>query len=192
VNADCDDQDPCTVDTCQTDGTCRSDRVLSGDCQPHCAAEPNGCIPGGGPARSDCLAEALVRAPLTVRQGRPLPVVRCHDGDPSCDHDSTPGQCTFYVAWCFNVNDARLACRASGVTKLQAPDFLRKAVGKLTHSSAGGAAVVFSPPFSSTDVCTEIMACGSSSAGAAGRASSPSVQRLSAPPSASATSIRSA
>ncbi|TMA40147.1 MAG: hypothetical protein E6J75_18270 [Deltaproteobacteria bacterium] len=32
-----------------------------------------------------------------------------------------------------------------------------RAAGKLTKSSAGGAAVVFSPRFTSTDVCTEIM-----------------------------------
>jgi hypothetical protein len=32
----------------------------------------------------------------------------CMDGDPSCDFDSTPGQCTFRVAACLNVEDSRL------------------------------------------------------------------------------------
>jgi hypothetical protein len=32
----------------------------------------------------------------------------CHDNDPTCDADPTPGRCTFTLSACFNVADRRL------------------------------------------------------------------------------------
>jgi len=46
--------------------------------------------------------------------------VFCKDGDPSCDQDSTPGQCTVAVQTCFGVQDPRLTkCTPSGVKSVQ-------------------------------------------------------------------------
>src|SRR5262249_23499873 len=56
-----------------------------------CAAD--GCIPGGGPGRADCLIETLVKG-VRSRSAK----VSCRDGNASCDFDSTRGMCTFAVA----------------------------------------------------------------------------------------------
>jgi sugar lactone lactonase YvrE len=158
--ADCDDGDACTVDACQGGG-CTNDRIASEDCQPVCSAQENGCIPGGGPARSDCLAEALVKGPVALKKGRPAPVVRCRDGDAACDFDATPGTCTFRLAWCLNQEDARIGCTANGVSKVVAKgttgDAVLRALAKLAPSSRAGKALVFNPPFTTPGMCTELM-----------------------------------
>jgi hypothetical protein len=41
------------------------------------------------------------------KNGNPSPKQRCNDGDPACDFDSIPGQCTFHLAACINVVDTR-------------------------------------------------------------------------------------
>lgn len=70
-------------------------------------------IPGrsGGP-RDTCFAEFAAATPPDERA-----VVSCRDGEPFCDFDDVPGQCTFHVAPCFLVSDARLpACDPTGAT----------------------------------------------------------------------------
>lgn len=75
------------------------------------ACPDGGCpAPGGGPAVSDCLVEYDGVAPADG-------VVRCTDGDPSCDTDGVPnGGCRFTVRACLNVADPRLPrCTAPSV-----------------------------------------------------------------------------
>ena len=160
--ADCDDADPCTVDTCAA-GACRFDRVGEGDCRPRCAAEPDGCIPGGGPTRFDCLVETLVKAPLTIRRGFPAPTVRCLDNDPACDYEPAAGQCTFRMAWCLNQTDDRIACGAAAIGRVvvrgPAAGSVLDAVAKLAPQAASrsGAALVFANPFTTPEACTDLM-----------------------------------
>ncbi len=156
TNADCDDGNACTVDLCQA-GVCQSQSIGTGDCQPTCSTQPNGCIPGGGPQKTDCLAEALVEAPLTLRGSRPAPLVRCHRGDPQCDHGTATDSCTFLVSWCLNDTDSRLSCTSTGVTKLRAPAFLLSAVAKLANVPSASGTLTFSAPFTTADACTELM-----------------------------------
>jgi hypothetical protein len=43
----------------------------------------------------------------------------CRDGDPSCDLDSVPGQCTLGLGVCLNVRDPRLpTCSSSEVNRV--------------------------------------------------------------------------
>jgi hypothetical protein len=66
----------------------------------------NDCIPGGKSSR-DCFVELSVFPvpPPDPNSGYPSRTVTCLDNDPSCDADTTPGQCTFLVASCVNVAD---------------------------------------------------------------------------------------
>lgn len=66
-------------------------------------------IPGGR-NRNDCFLEWAVRNPGgEVVDGFPSSTQRCIDGDPSCDTDeANDGTCTFSVASCLAVTDARL------------------------------------------------------------------------------------
>src|SRR5262249_61820227 len=77
-----------------------------------CRAGAPACVPGGGPAASDCLVETVVQG------GAGVPVVTCTDGDPTCDVDPAPGRCGFALAWCFGMSDPRLRCSASGVSRV--------------------------------------------------------------------------
>ena len=60
------------------------------------------CSPGGGPKKTDCFLEFNTG----LGSGQ---TITCKDGDPGCDHDQTPGQCTVRVQLCFGVLDPRLA-----------------------------------------------------------------------------------
>jgi hypothetical protein len=62
---------------------------------------------GGGSAQRDCLIEWNVPPTMTTKR-QPISGAVCHDNDPACDADQTPGLCTFPVSLCFNVPDRRL------------------------------------------------------------------------------------
>ena len=66
-------------------------------------------IQGGGSVKTDCAAEWLLRNPsaygVVDKKGRGLTKHVCNQGDPSCDMDSDPTQCTFRVGLCFNIDD---------------------------------------------------------------------------------------
>jgi hypothetical protein len=83
--------------------------------------------------------------------------IRCQD-DTACDFDTTPGHCTFRLAWCFN----EPGCSASGLTRLTAQGpaagTILQAAGKLATSTRTGNTVAFSSPLTGTDECTELMA----------------------------------
>ncbi len=66
-------------------------------------------IQGGGSVKTDCAVEWLLRNPsaygIVDKKGRGLVKHVCNQGDPSCDMDSDPTQCTFRVGICFNIDD---------------------------------------------------------------------------------------
>ena len=193
--ADCDDGDPCTADTCDPTAGCMhapakdtdGDGVCDGvdncptvpnpnqgpnDCPgggggtpgSACLAGNPSCIPGTGGAKNECLVETVVQG----AQG--TPVVRCTDGDPTCDADPAPGRCAFTLAWCFNNADPRLHCTATGLKRVAVRAAMsphsaaRTLVGEMlaaVATVAGGtpkrAAVVFAPPFTGANACTASM-----------------------------------
>ena len=115
-----------------------------------CATD--GCIAGGGPARTDCLMETLVKG-VRTRGKR----VTCKDGNSSCDFDTTRGTCTFAVALCFN----EPGCPTSGVTRVvaggPAAGTVLHAVGGLAASSVAGNTASFAQPFMTGSTCTDLM-----------------------------------
>ncbi|MCW5892298.1 MAG: thrombospondin type 3 repeat-containing protein [bacterium] len=70
---------------------------------------PGRCIPGGGKARTDCIAEFTTPGPVTRgKGGKVRPILRCLDGDPACDLDGrADGTCTFAVSLCLANDDPR-------------------------------------------------------------------------------------
>jgi hypothetical protein len=70
-------------------------------------------LSGGGARGSDCLVEWNVDPP-EIATALPHATLVCRDGD-TCDHDQTPGQCTFALSACFNVSDRRLPSCATDV-----------------------------------------------------------------------------
>jgi hypothetical protein len=71
------------------------------------------CSPGGGPKKTDCFLEFNTG----LGGGR---TVTCKDGDPGCDQDQTPGQCTVRLKLCFGVLDPRLTkCTPQAARSLQ-------------------------------------------------------------------------
>ena len=71
------------------------------------------CIPVGTDVR-DCLAEwSVTPQPPVNGLGPPSSKIICTDNDPSCDADTTPGQCTFLIGACLNVTDPRTSCTTS-------------------------------------------------------------------------------
>ena len=117
----CDDGNPCSEnDTCNL-GTCQGVAIQCGDANlcngvETCISEAgvcssssvvSMCTPGSARADRTCAAEWFVDNPnnpkgiLSKRQ-------ICRQGDPSCDHDGSPDTCSFHVAVCLHVPDARL------------------------------------------------------------------------------------
>jgi hypothetical protein len=135
------------------------------------------CVPGGGPPRTDCLAEWYVAgAPFSDTGGRTQ--VFCRPGA-SCDADgsATDSVCTFRLAICLNNADPSLPCRPESVGsfKLQRPNLLSsratgfdfvnasvimQALGtdpmRGTASEADGTTVSFHPALTTTNTCTEL------------------------------------
>ena len=72
------------------------------------------CVGGGGSRKTDCFL--AWEAPV-VPVGRR---VDCRDGDPTCDRDQQPGQCTVRLRPCFNLADPRLPqCQASAIVGIR-------------------------------------------------------------------------
>ena len=73
-------------------------------------------VGGGGNAASDCLL--VLVAPVNHPATRPR-MVRCTDGDPSCDADGTVnGECTVPVAACANSTFSPGRCISPGVESI--------------------------------------------------------------------------
>lgn len=70
---------------------------------------PGRCVPGRGKNKRRCIVEWMATPPPPLnKHGFPSTRMRCTDGDPICDDDDVPGQCTFRVALCINSEDPRL------------------------------------------------------------------------------------
>jgi hypothetical protein len=135
-------------------------------CSARCRLDTAGCdptffVPGGGAARPDCFAAWQVTnaAQRPAGDGRAPVRQRCHDGDPGCDTDAEPGQCTFPVAVCFGRDDARLAaCRPQPIARwtLVKPllPALGDAVAALGSSTVAGGTVEFAPALDVVARCT--------------------------------------
>lgn len=69
------------------------------------------CVPVGK-GSLDCHVEFAVtpQPPPDPKTGFPTAKISCMDNDPTCDADTTPGQCTFLVGACVNVVDGRFTC----------------------------------------------------------------------------------
>jgi hypothetical protein len=69
------------------------------------------CVPVGKGSQ-DCHVEWAItpQPPNDPKTGFPTGKITCIDNDPSCDADTTPGQCTFLVGTCLNVTDGRFTC----------------------------------------------------------------------------------
>ena len=80
------------------------------------------CSAGGTISNlDDCVAEknkatecglewSISPVPPLDKSGLPTAKISCLDNDPACDADNTPGQCTFMVGACINVEDTRISC----------------------------------------------------------------------------------
>jgi len=99
-------------------------------------------IPGGGSLKTDCAVEWLVQNPgqlgVVDNRGFPLRKQSCTQGDPACDFDSDPTQCTFHVGLCFNVDDDRLPlCNPSDVVKFEVKKPSQRDVANPKKPAAG-------------------------------------------------------
>jgi parallel beta-helix repeat protein len=90
----CDDGDPCTVDSCEPTSGCQHTPVAN-------LASCSTVIPGGGDKKSDCYVFADVEGMHPVNKDRTTLV--CADGDPSCDTDGMCNNvCALKVRLCIN------------------------------------------------------------------------------------------
>src|SRR5207249_9825432 len=96
------------------------------------------CGPGGGKKRAnDCAAEWVVENPRNPR-GRTARVQVCSEGDPACDFDADPGQCTFHVRICLNNTDVNIpACTPGEVTTYELRGLPSQTAEPLLRAVAG-------------------------------------------------------
>ena len=130
--------------------------------------DPSFFVPGGGPAKSECLGEWRIAndtgGPNT--KGKVAPKQTCRDGDAACDTDgAADGTCTFALDACFSRDDARYPkCVVAAVSgwslrgKLDPAEpaiaALIAGVAALGSSTVSGLAVTFAPPLADADLCT--------------------------------------
>jgi len=119
------------------------------------------CSPGGGPRKTDCFLEFNTGLGSGQR-------VTCKDGDPTCDLDQTPRQCTVAVKLCFGVADPRLSkCTPQGVTSVliaqpkgTAASPVVTALGSMASANVGGGAkplISFSTPATGCSATSQIV-----------------------------------
>ena len=177
----CDDGSACTTNDACAAGACRGTAVSCGAdtpchqlalCDPSTGqcihgAPSSSCVPGGGKKTTDCAAEWVVENPGNPK-GRTRSVQVCRQGDPACDFDADPGQCTFHVRICLNNTDVNVpACTPGEVSTYelrglpsQTAEPLLGAVAGMGPSSRTGkglSQVSFSPPYATTDQCTAVL-----------------------------------
>ncbi len=127
------------------------------------------CIPGGGKPATDCAAEWVVVNPNSPRSVNSNVQV-CKQGDPLCDFDIDPQQCTFHVRICLDNHDLNLpSCQPGSVStyELRSPpprsaaaQTMLAAVAALAPSSRSGKRrnrVNFNPPDATASNCTPLL-----------------------------------
>lgn len=115
---------------------------------------------GGSPLLECAMEWAVDLGEVAVdAKGLPKPNQRCVDNDPTCDHDPTPGSCTFWVWACAGGEDTRLACPAHATLgstllgpKTSAPGF--KGVAALTVAQA---LLTADPADGSGEICSSVI-----------------------------------
>jgi hypothetical protein len=177
----CDDGNACTTNDACSLGTCRGTPVSCGadtPCHQLAVCDPatgqclhgapvSTCIPGGGKKATDCAAEWVVENPGNLK-GRTRAVQVCRQGDPACDFDADPGQCTFHLRVCLNNNDANIpGCTPGDVTTYQLQGLTSPnteallapvaAFGPSSRTGKNQNVVTFSPPCAAPDQCTDVM-----------------------------------
>jgi sugar lactone lactonase YvrE len=94
------------------------------------------CAAGGGSKKTDCFVE--FNAGFGARGNKFI----CKDGDPACDHDAVPRQCTLSMKLCFGVADPRLAkCTPQGIKSVQLLKSISTVVdslGRMQSATVGG------------------------------------------------------
>jgi len=122
-----------------------------------CECSDGACVPGGGPAATDCALELRALGGATVDGRR----IRCRDGA-ACDADPIPGRCGFDVLLCLGNEDAARASCASFAPRevllrhwggAASPPLL-DALAALGGASDGRRRVTFDPPLAATNACT--------------------------------------
>ncbi len=179
----CDDGNPCTMQDACNGGVCSGTPVvcgadtpcdLVGACDPRTGqcgaiAPISMCIPGGGKPATDCAAEWVVANPNNPR-GVNSRVQLCKQGDPLCDFDIDPRQCTFHLRICLDNHDLNLpSCQPGSVStyELRSPaprsaaaQAMLTAVAALAPSSQSGKRhnrVSFNPPDATASNCTPLL-----------------------------------
>ena len=94
------------------------------------------CAAGGGSRKTDCFVE--FNAGINARGNKFV----CKDGDPACDHDTTPRQCTVSLKLCFGVADPRFSkCTPQGIKSVQmlkSISTVADSLGRLQSATVGG------------------------------------------------------
>jgi sugar lactone lactonase YvrE len=107
------------------------------------------CAAGGGNRKTDCFVE--FNAGVGAHGNKFI----CKDGDPACDHDSTPRQCTVSLKLCLGVADPRLTkCTPQGIKSVQFKKSIQSVVdslGRMQTATVGGGT---KPVVSFTDAVT--------------------------------------
>src|SRR5262249_8348866 len=89
----CDDSDPCTMDSCEPSSGCQHTPVAD-------LASCSTVIPGSGNKKSDCYVFANVEGKHPVKNPKTL---ECADGDPTCDTDGKCNNvCALQVRLCIH------------------------------------------------------------------------------------------
>lgn len=113
-------------------------------------------VRGGGSRATDCLLELSILPPDAVTASATA-LASCRDGDPFCDLDDTPGQCTFGVSVCANLHDGFLrSCTTDepiASLRIEEPS-LAAAPGSLERVNAEALAGTLPRlPITTTDTC---------------------------------------
>jgi hypothetical protein len=113
------------------------------------ACPGSSCLPGGGPAKTDCIAE--LDGVGTAKR------IRCEDGDPACDTDGVAnGSCRLAVRACFNVTDPALPrCTPTDVASFTVKN---APTGSKRHDPQLAALAAAAPTLPTTaSVCTDVV-----------------------------------
>jgi len=165
-------------DTEQCDGvelggaTCAALGFTGGSlgCTDRCALDTAACddtfyAPGGGPLKSDCQAEWLVRHAGAKPDGTGTapPRLACRDGDVACDGGTAADSCSLAVRVCFGRSDPRLPKCVPAATSqwaLRSPEdaalasALAAAVAALGAGDVTGGEVAFPLPVPAEGRCS--------------------------------------
>ena len=174
----CSDGDPCTADTCDPRSGCahaaQPDTDGDGLCDPidPCPRVPRGsafgdrcscregkpgrCVPAIGAASRRCAVEWLPMASPPTSLGLPASVIRCKDGNPTCDVDRERGQCTFEVLVCIDNSDPRFpSCgpRVTNAVEVVSAD-VRRTADRATTANTAALADALDALTGTPDECT--------------------------------------